>query len=1058
MRCDGEAELECACLPLPLLIPLILRIPLSSPRPSHLISSSSRSPPPTTAAPPTQPEPTHALTRKTPPPISAHQHRHRHRHRRRCFRPVRLNSGDPRQGETTLSPPLPAPRDTHREREIHRDTAPSKTNTTAATARVRLSSSRDPPRITATRADATTFAHRRVATTTTTTTTEQERDACAGHGDSNDEDRDGSGGTGKKNKKERDPPGKLQTATPTHGFTMNDPQTSPPVKPKLLSPSRSPLSPPEKVMKRPLPDDDDDDDEESYRAHPHPHPEAPQGKKKVLERNQACLACRQRKRKCDGNKPTCNACFRLERECHYTHNSVTKIHSSSGGGAYRARIQSPGKLSEPPVVKRIGFTPVNASREMGREQPFTVTPVNGTEKKPQTTTTTTTPQRKPRPITPPPSKKASYFPTRFFQMSPFPQLAPLDILVSPPSPPVVDPADTPQLGVDDFPAHSLMLELFNLFFAQIHPLLPILHRRSTLSSLSPSPPPTALTYAILTLSSALHPSPAIRSLTSTFHHHATTLFTTATTTTTTSLSEIQAGLLLTLHLYTLGPSPTLLPFFTHLSHLLHLHGLNTIDRSSPSLLPLPLPRSEQDLEERRRTAWSVYILDRLLHLGRPSIPPTIRDDAWCVNFPCAEERFQENAVAGEGVVTVDPFPGDAPLQRLCQRIGEEVEPWGVLCRLAVLLGRVVEVARAVGAVEGKGGERERWEVLRRVRGVENAVVAFAGRVPRCVRGGGREENEGDRQIVLLIRLLLATARICVLASLIRLFPPGGEEAAGEGREGRVGGTGAQQPSISSPPSPPPPPSTAKSAKTTKISRPSPSPSPSVSPSLSSASSVAVPEASPPRPPQTIPAQTARMEIIESLAAAVAQALLVLRNSMPFPVPSPPIATGAGAGAGGGIGGEGGGGRIGGAHVPVPISPLILDPLVTIARTLIALNALADGMIPPPHSPALSSFPDPDHQDRDSSTAAESTAADQRRGMKLESRGESRVENRGGWTGGIHLEKDESAVEVLMTVVEAVGEVWRGVGEVVGRVVAGERGRGGGGLGEGGKGWGAVWGV
>ena len=72
-------------------------------------------------------------------------------------------------------------------------------------------------------------------------------------------------------------------------------------------------------------------------------------------------------------------------------------------------------------------------------------------------------------------------------------------------------------------------------------------------------------------------------------------------------------------------------------------GLNSIDREGPFTGMLPLAHSEQEVEERRRTIWAVYILDRILSACVPW-SMNINDDDFCVNFPAAEEVFQSESM------------------------------------------------------------------------------------------------------------------------------------------------------------------------------------------------------------------------------------------------------------------------------------------------------------------------------------------------------------------------------------------------------------------------------
>ncbi|GAT25274.1 CHA4 activatory protein [Aspergillus luchuensis] len=55
--------------------------------------------------------------------------------------------------------------------------------------------------------------------------------------------------------------------------------------------------------------------------------------------NFACLACRQRKVKCDGRKPTCKNCARSNSSCYYKNDSTAALHMAGELHTKEARIR-----------------------------------------------------------------------------------------------------------------------------------------------------------------------------------------------------------------------------------------------------------------------------------------------------------------------------------------------------------------------------------------------------------------------------------------------------------------------------------------------------------------------------------------------------------------------------------------------------------------------------------------------------------------------------------------------------------------------------------------------
>ncbi|KAF8254131.1 hypothetical protein K440DRAFT_639900 [Wilcoxina mikolae CBS 423.85] len=492
--------------------------------------------------------------------------------------------------------------------------------------------------------------------------------------------------------------------------------------------------------------------------------------KKVLERNQACLGCRQRKRKCDGGKPNCGACERLERQCVYTHNAVTKIHSSSHyrdhhhpslsssntrpsvGPRPSSSHDSPsiapcGNSSTPSlVVPNInrpssstitggsgggggpggGFTPVNA--EVGGVRSARPSP-------PSTATTRLSPNlanginvySNPRkrsfsslessPATgvhhvgnsnsnSHPVEYDATFAVHFLQASQFAGLGHIDIPGLSPEDSVA-PEDMPELTDDALPPEALMQELFNLFLEKWHSILPCLYKKRVLADIIPGGPltqPNTLTFAILALAGYLHPNPGVKAASHKWALLGKECFDRSVLEGRFSMQAVQGGIYLCLRMFGLAQMSQMWIFLGSVWRMCLPLGFHHIDSNTFSYHRgfLPEPRSELEIEERRRTVWAVYILDRLASI---SVPWTmcVVDSEFCVNFPVSEEVFQNGSMENVEHMIIDPFPNTLdsllPPTMTTAHASNARDAYQHLCKLAVLLGRILSYTRSTRSSE-----------------------------------------------------------------------------------------------------------------------------------------------------------------------------------------------------------------------------------------------------------------------------------------------------------------------------------------------------------------------
>lgn len=109
--------------------------------------------------------------------------------------------------------------------------------------------------------------------------------------------------------------------------------------------------------------------------------------------------------------------------------------------------------------------------------------------------------------------------------------------------------------------------------------------------------------------------------------------------------------------------------------------------SEPSFF---LPPTER--EERRRTFWSIYLVDKLISCAR-SRPAAVADDDCTLHLPCNEDVFQDRGEDGENVPTLrQVLSWDVPL-------ANPPSPFGLAVVATSIFGRCTKYAHGRSAGE-----------------------------------------------------------------------------------------------------------------------------------------------------------------------------------------------------------------------------------------------------------------------------------------------------------------------------------------------------------------------
>lgn len=311
---------------------------------------------------------------------------------------------------------------------------------------------------------------------------------------------------------------------------------------------------------------------------------------------------------------------------------------------------------------------------------------------------------------------ANYFALHFLQASQLVDLGYTDAVV-PDDEDVA--ADEIELSEDGLPSADLMDELFGLFFDKWHSILPCLYKQRVLAEIQPGgslAQPNTLTFAILALAGYLHQKPEIKATSDHWARRGKECFDQAVIDGRFTMQAVQGGIYLCLRMIGLAELSQMWIFLASVWRMCTFLGFHQIDANSAVGAGhyargfLPEPRSELEIEERRRTVWAVYILDRLVGSSVPWAMCVV-DNEFRVNFPVSEEVFQDGSMevglfslpphsrcsqpSKQNVeqMVVDPFPSNSvPL--LPPNTTPPRDAYQHLCKLAVLLGRILSFKRS----------------------------------------------------------------------------------------------------------------------------------------------------------------------------------------------------------------------------------------------------------------------------------------------------------------------------------------------------------------------------
>ncbi|EPS33564.1 hypothetical protein PDE_08526 [Penicillium oxalicum 114-2] len=446
----------------------------------------------------------------------------------------------------------------------------------------------------------------------------------------------------------------------------------------------------------------------------------------------ACVVCRRRKLRCDGKRPSCGTCSRLGHECAY--DEVRKKSGPKRGyvkqlEARLAQVETllkgqetePVPRQSPPQPHETSFSaPVGDDSILGLSEIATFGGDAGMQI---------------------PQSAAGFGPS---QSNPPLFTGGIDA-------PGASSWDLLSLGLEEpLPSQDVIDDLDNIFFEKIYPMMPIIHKPRYYASLNLAPhmrPPICLRYMMWCQAASV--TDKYFSL----HHHfyqrarkyaeldemkgfGESII---------SLAHCQMWILAGSYEFRMIYFPRAWLSVGKATRLALMLGLNRLDGTGldvkQSMVP---PKDWTEREERRRTFWMAFCVDRYSSVGT-GWPMVIDENDIMTNLPASDEAFNkslpqktprlDDIIAGEGVSTMAPF--------------------ACVCVLASLMGRnLVHIHRTQPQDNDHDLNGEFWK---RHRSIDNILLHISLSLPEHLR----IPNGIDDVNVIFANMSIHTSTICL---------------------------------------------------------------------------------------------------------------------------------------------------------------------------------------------------------------------------------------------------------------------------------------------------------
>ncbi|KAI0851728.1 fungal-specific transcription factor domain protein [Daldinia vernicosa] len=356
----------------------------------------------------------------------------------------------------------------------------------------------------------------------------------------------------------------------------------------------------------------------------------------------ACEECRKKKLRCDRQRPQCGACANAQIPCEVNDRRVPRGPKKGSIGALRSRIvalerrlsTSQAEDNGTPNSHELGLAPESPSKE-GIPTQFPLVPDWDLSQQEQ-------PLSGSIPLAWGPPATAPHSPLLFSEFPVIPTIA-----ASYPS-----PKQSPVSVGDVFVSDLTKADLMQLYFDRVHPIAPIFNKSKTFGWINDasniSEPQQCLQYAMLTSATAF--SSQFSGLQDAIYAKTRFMLDQLDLNCSDSpichIEHLQAWILITFYEFAKTNYRRGWLSAGRVFRLVQFLKLYELD--GPRVLGTEGDDNAITLEEKRRTFWVAYCLDRFVSLSEGS-PMTLNEEVVFTRLPCPDDDFQR------GLVQQEPF-------------------------------------------------------------------------------------------------------------------------------------------------------------------------------------------------------------------------------------------------------------------------------------------------------------------------------------------------------------------------------------------------------------------
>ncbi|KAF2691293.1 hypothetical protein K458DRAFT_69880 [Lentithecium fluviatile CBS 122367] len=373
----------------------------------------------------------------------------------------------------------------------------------------------------------------------------------------------------------------------------------------------------------------------------------------------ACVLCRKRKLRCDGARPTCGTCKRLSHDCAYD-----EVRKKSGPKRGYVKLLE-ARLQQVETLLKNQETP-DVNKDASR-QDSTTAYVATTLQQPLPNSSNDflgAPDKAPLSISPGPDSFQNGGTSAHTAEGEFPW-------------------EMIGLGLDEpLPPQDVMDDLYQIYFVKIHQSFPIIHKPRFMAAMNLAPhmrPPVCLRYIMWTLAAAV--TDKYDALQEHFYQRARKYAQSDEMKghgeSTITLAHCQAWILMGAYEFKQMYFPRAwlsAGRAVRLAQMMQLHRLDGVGLDVKQCLPPPKDWTER--EERRRTFWMAYCIDRYASIGT-GWPMTIDERDILTNLPASEDAFEKSK----------PMPTGSLDQAMTPNGVSSLQSFGGIVLTATLFGR-----------------------------------------------------------------------------------------------------------------------------------------------------------------------------------------------------------------------------------------------------------------------------------------------------------------------------------------------------------------------------------